>query len=67
MSEQDITTTVVVLMLAIPYFLPALIGLLRNHHQKWAILALDTLLGWTLIGWVAALVWAFTKKERSHA
>lgn len=38
------------------YFLPAIIG--RKQRNAWAIFVLNLLLGWTLIGWVAALVWA---------
>jgi hypothetical protein len=40
------------------YFLPAFVG----HHKRsaTAIFALDLLLGWTIIGWIAALVWALT-------
>lgn len=50
---------IVLLMLAV-YLLPALVALGRGHHQAWAITALDVLLGWTLLGWVAALVWSLT-------
>jgi len=32
----------------------------RRHKNADAIFTLDLLLGWTLIGWVAALVWALT-------
>lgn len=42
------------------YFLPTLIAGIRNHHNAGAILALNLLLGWTFIGWAAALVWSFT-------
>jgi hypothetical protein len=32
---------------------------MRGSHPLWgAIFALNLLLGWTLIGWVVALVWA---------
>lgn len=44
----------------IVYFLPAVVAFKRNHTNKVAILVLDILLGWTFIGWVIALVWAFT-------
>ncbi|MFU5561724.1 superinfection immunity protein [Pseudomonas aeruginosa] len=40
------------------YFLPAIIAENRKHHNKGAITVLNVLLGWTLVGWVAALVWA---------
>jgi hypothetical protein len=38
------------------YFLPTYFG--RNKRNAGAIFALNLLLGWTLIGWVVALVWA---------
>ena len=42
------------------YFLPAFLAAVRSHHQTMAIVALNVLLGWTLLGWVLALVWALT-------
>jgi hypothetical protein len=51
------------------YFLPTAVAFekKRNHHNKGAIFALNLLLGWTLIGWVGALVWALTKPSPSSA
>lgn len=43
------------------YFMPFLISIPRNHHNKSAIFVLNLLLGWTVLGWIAALVWALTK------
>jgi heme/copper-type cytochrome/quinol oxidase subunit 3 len=40
------------------YFLPTMIARQRQRKQRNAIVALNILLGWTFIGWVAALVWA---------
>ena len=40
------------------YFLPADIAYSRGHPHLIPILLVDLLLGWTLIGWVAALAWA---------
>ncbi len=48
------------IILAALYFLPTLIALSRQHQNKLAIAALNTLLGWTVVGWVAALVWSLT-------
>jgi Superinfection immunity protein len=47
-------------MLAFAYFIPALNAWSRNHHNSGAILVLNLLLGWTVLGWVAALVWSAT-------
>ena len=41
------------------YFLPFIIALVRSHTNKTAVFMLNMFLGWTLIGWVVALVWSF--------
>lgn len=38
------------------YFFPSFLGLFKP--DRWAIFALNLLLGWTVIGWIVALVWA---------
>lgn len=43
------------------YLLPAWLASSRGHLNAGAILALNVLLGWLLIPWVGALVWALTK------
>jgi hypothetical protein len=43
----------------IMYFLPSIVALVRSKRDVTAILLLNLLLGWTLIGWIVALVWAF--------
>jgi hypothetical protein len=53
----------VLLLLLGLYFLPAFIAGNVKHRQGGAIFALNLLLGWTLIGWVVALVWALTKER----
>jgi hypothetical protein len=42
------------------YFIPGIVASVRKHRNRTAIGILNLLLGWTLIGWVAALVWALT-------
>lgn len=38
------------------YFLPAIVG--RNKRDAAAIFVVNFLLGWTVIGWFVALIWA---------
>jgi hypothetical protein len=40
------------------YFLPSIIALARNKRDIAAIVLLNFFLGWTMIGWIIALVWA---------
>jgi hypothetical protein len=42
------------------YFFPAIVAGMRHHRNAGAITVLNLLLGWTLLGWVVSLVWAFT-------
>ena len=43
------------------YFLPFLIASLRQHKNILAIFLLNLALGWTFLGWIAALIWSVTK------
>jgi len=40
------------------YFLPSIVALARSKRDIAAIVLLNLFLGWTIIGWVVALVWA---------
>lgn len=40
------------------YFIPTIIAFARKKNNKVAILCMNFFLGWALIGWVIALVWA---------
>jgi hypothetical protein len=49
------------------YFLPTLTAGIRRHPSDSAIMMLNLLLGWTVLGWIAALVWAFISRWPSTA
>ena len=57
---EGLTGLIIVLVVIVSYFLPTLIAVLREHHNRLPIFLLNFFLGWTFIGWVAALVWSFT-------
>ena len=40
------------------YLVPWLVAMARDHERPGAILAVNLLLGWTAVGWLAALAWA---------
>jgi hypothetical protein len=48
-------------VLIVLYFIPALVAKNRNHHNALAIFILNFFLGWTLFGWVVALIWAMAR------
>lgn len=52
------------------YFIPTIIAIARHHHQRLAIFVLNMMLGWTVLGWIAALVWSATavrQQDDDHA
>jgi hypothetical protein len=52
--------------LILGYLLPLFTAAWRGHRNCFAIGALNLLAGWTVVGWVVAMVWACTADvERS--
>ena len=48
------------------YLLPTIIVATKLHNEKTPVMLLNILLGWTLIGWVAALVMALSNERTSE-
>ncbi len=51
---------IVLAVVVIPplYFLPAVLAASKQHRRGLALFLVNLLLGWTLVGWFACLVWA---------
>jgi len=43
------------------YLFPSYVASLRGHRKLIPIAAVNLLLGWTILGWIAALVWSLTR------
>ena len=54
---------IVVLFSLALYALPYLIARHRRHFNQTAIGLVTLFLGWTTLGWIAALIWAVTDPE----
>uniref|UniRef100_A0AAU6WSH3 Superinfection immunity protein n=1 Tax=Chryseobacterium endophyticum TaxID=1854762 RepID=A0AAU6WSH3_9FLAO len=55
---------ILIILVFIPsYFIPTFIALSRKKSNTLSIFALNLLLGWSLIGWAGALIWALSNKE----
>ena len=60
-NDLNFGSMVILLALAIViYFIPNWVAIARKHHQGTAIFVTNLLLGWTGLGWIAALIWSFT-------
>jgi hypothetical protein len=55
----------VLIVAPVIYFVPAIVAIYRHHRNRVAIRVTNLLLGWTLIGWVVAFIWACTANVES--
>jgi len=42
------------------YMLPTLFALARSHRNTTPILIVNLFFGWTILGWIVCLAWAFS-------
>jgi hypothetical protein len=59
MATHSIFEIIVLIAAVALYFLPALIADRRKRHDLMIIALFNAVLGWTGLGWVLALFWAF--------
>jgi hypothetical protein len=48
------------------YWLPTLIAVVRRTPSAIGVAVLNFFLGWTVIGWIVALVWALASSPVPH-
>ena len=56
-----------ILFMIFLYFVPTALAVCREHRQMAPVIIVNVLLGWTLIGWVAALAWAAMNEKEKQA
>jgi len=54
----------VIILLIILYFIPAIIGWKTKYAA--GIFLLNLLLGWTVLGWIGALIWAVSAPKENE-
>lgn len=60
MSDAAIGLFFIIMVASAIYLIPAIIAAAREHPDNLAIFFLNLLLGWTVLGWIIALVWSTT-------
>lgn len=53
-------------LLILAYFAPSLVADSRKHRSAGGICVINFFLGWSLIGWVVALAWAYADSGRQQ-
>ena len=62
MYPNEAVDFVISALIIVVYFVPALIAKLRDTENVEAILLVNLVFGWTVLGWIAALIWAILEK-----
>lgn len=57
---------VLVALLSGGYMLPWAVAALRGKSNHWTIFWVNLLLGWTVVGWIVALVMSFSSHKRLY-
>jgi cytoskeletal protein RodZ len=52
------------LLVLVLYVAPSMVAFARSHHNKWAIVAFNLLLGWTVLGWIGVLIWSLRRPRQ---
>jgi hypothetical protein len=66
MLELFTLTHLILLLIFLPiHFLPAIVAGIRRANNFGWILLINFFLGWTCIGWIVALIWAFRDTSRN--
>ncbi|TKB53372.1 superinfection immunity protein [Ferrimonas aestuarii] len=47
-----------ILVASLLYFLPSILAAKGGHERFRLIMLINVLLGWTIVGWLASLIWA---------
>jgi hypothetical protein len=65
-GDPSLTGVVAVTVLISCYVMPTIIALLRHKHGAGSVALVNFFLGWTVIGWLLAFVWASSGKTKSE-
>ena len=58
MDDSGSAGFVIIVAILAFYFVPAVIAKIRNTAHQSAIFAINLFFGWTVLGWIAAVIWA---------
>jgi hypothetical protein len=65
-ENPSLTGVIVVIVLVSCYFMPTIIALVCDKRGASGVALVNFFLGWTVIGWFAALIWSCTGKTRAN-
>lgn len=63
---ESLAAILVLLFVLAVYLIPTIIAFALGHASKWGIGVLNIVLGWSLVFWVVALIWALSNKGQNQ-
>lgn len=63
---ESLSVLLAAFFLLVVYLIPTIIAFARGHASKWGIGVLNIVLGWSLVFWVIALIWALSNKGQNQ-
>ncbi len=66
-DSSPVAAFVLLMVMFVVYFLPTFIAARRKHPNGTPIFLVNLLLGWTALGWVAALIWSVSSIKKDQA
>lgn len=58
-------TQLTIFLALLAYFLPAIMAKSRHHNNQNPIFLTNLFLGWTVLGWLVALIWSSSDNVKS--
>ena len=63
-ANEALAHVIGILSAALIYFVPALIAKRRHIENLEAIFLVNLVFGWTVLGWIGALIWSIIEKQK---
>jgi hypothetical protein len=60
LHNDDPAATAAAIVILAGYFVPTLIAAVRRHQSSSAIFVVNLIFGWTVLGWLIALIWSMS-------
>ena len=61
-----VSLVIISIFIAFLYLLPSAIAAIRKARHDGAIILVNVIFGWTVLGWIAALIWAVIEQPREE-
>ncbi|MFK5912987.1 MAG: superinfection immunity protein [Woeseiaceae bacterium] len=57
---------IILIIVVYVYFIPSFVATKRGHSAVNGIIFVNLIAGWSLIGWVVCLIWAYSNSESKN-